>query len=203
MVTRRSGQACLILLLAACAWGCYQEQREGTARETVEAEGEGEALEREAAAEPARAYAVARIEPRSGSQAGGTAKLISEGGSISLSIEIESAPPGSHAIHIHETGDCSATDASSAGGHWNPTHEDHGKWGEAPHHLGDIGNIDVAEDGTGTLTMITDKWEIGTGGQKDIVGRSIILHEKLDDFATQPTGAAGGRIGCGIIEIVR
>jgi Cu-Zn family superoxide dismutase len=109
--------------------------------------------------------------------------------------------PGPHAVHIHETGDCSAEDGSSAGGHWNPTGEEHGKWGEHPFHLGDIGNIEVGEDGTGSITLSTDLWSIGDSSDHDVVGKSIVVHAGADDFKSQPSGAAGERIGCGVIEL--
>lgn len=87
----------------------------------------------------------------------------------------------------------------SAGGHWNPTNTAHGKWGDGEFHLGDIGNITVGKDGTGVIELTTDLWEIGTGSDRDVVGKAIILHAGADDFTSQPSGAAGARIGCGAI----
>jgi Cu-Zn family superoxide dismutase len=144
--------------------------------------------------------ATATLEGRSGSTLTGSARFTSDGATVTLTLQVEGAPPGSHAVHLHETGDCSAPDASSAGAHWNPTREDHGQWGHAPHHLGDIGNLSVGTDGTGTLVLTTDRWSVGTGDTGDLLGRAVIVHEKPDDFATQPTGAAGGRIGCGVVR---
>ena len=118
-----------------------------------------------------------------------------------LTLEIAGATPGEHAFHLHEIGDCSADDGTSAGGHWNPTHADHGKWGEEAFHLGDVGNLIVDEEGNASLTVGTNLWTIGTGEDSDVVGRAVIVHAGVDDFQTQPTGAAGGRIGCGVIEI--
>ena len=92
-------------------------------------------------------------------------------------------------------------DGTSAGGHWNPTNVAHGAWGEGEFHLGDIGNMTVAENGTGRIALTTDLWEMGTGSDVDIVGRSVIVHADPDDFTSQPTGNAGGRIGCGVIEM--
>lgn len=120
---------------------------------------------------------------------------------ITLMVDIQGATVGLHAVHIHEYGDCSATDGTSAGGHWNPTGVAHGKWGEGEFHLGDIGNIMVGEDGTGSISLTTDLWEIGTGSDVDVVGKSIIVHAGADDFTSQPSGAAGSRIGCGVIEL--
>jgi len=137
---------------------------------------------------------------KSGSELTGIAIFIQDDYGVSLQLNIENTPPGEHAVHIHEIGDCSADDASSAGGHWNPTAEDHGKWGEAPHHLGDIGNISVGEDGIGTFSLTTDHWTLGGGADNDIYGKAIIVHADPDDFTSQPTGAAGGRIGCAVIS---
>lgn len=141
------------------------------------------------------------LEGRSESTLTGIAMFVqSTSGQVSLQLNVENTPPGKHAVHLHETGDCSAPDASSAGGHWNPSHEDHGKWGAGAHHLGDIGNIEVGENGEGSLTLDTDRWSIGTGADNDILGKAVIVHADADDFTSQPTGNAGGRIGCGVIS---
>jgi Cu-Zn family superoxide dismutase len=146
------------------------------------------------------ARASAAIEAKSDSGVSGSATFVAENGQVTLTLEIRGASPGEHAFHLHEIGDCSAADGTSAGGHWNPTGADHGKWAEDPYHLGDVGNITIGEDGTGTYTMTTDRWSIGTGEANDVIGRAVILHAGVDDFTSQPTGAAGGRIGCGVIE---
>lgn len=143
--------------------------------------------------------ASATIEPASESGVTGMATFIQEDNQITLYVEIYNASPGLHGIHIHEFGDCSAPDGSSAGGHWNPTDVAHGKWGEGEFHLGDIGNINVGDDGTGSIELTTDLWEMGTGSDFDIIGRSIIIHADADDFVSQPSGNAGARIGCGTI----
>ena len=89
--------------------------------------------------------AIAIIGSASGSDLTGTAVFTQSGDTITLTIEIQNVSPGLHAVHIHEKGDCSAPDGTSAGGHWNPTNVAHGKWGEGEFHLGDIGNITVGE----------------------------------------------------------
>ena len=132
----------------------------------------------------------------------GMAVFTQNGDQITLTIEIQGATPGLHGVHIHANGDCSAPDGTSAGGHWNPTDVAHGKWGVGEFHLGDIGNIIVGEDGTGSITLTTDLWEIGTGSDIDVVGKGIIVHADADDFVSQPSGAAGARIGCGVIVLV-
>ncbi len=131
----------------------------------------------------------------------GMAVFTQNGDYITLTVEIQDATPGLHAVHIHANGDCSAPDGTSAGGHWNPTDVAHGKWGVGEFHLGDIGNSTVGGDGTGSITLTTDLWEIGTGSDIDVVGKGIIVHAGADDFTSQPSGAAGARIGCGVIVL--
>ena len=174
--------ACVCILVATVSCGAKEEGGE-TAVQT----------------EPVR-RATAYINPRSGSDLGGSAIFINDGSQVELQVSLEQAPPGEHAVHIHETGDCSAEDASSAGGHWNPTAEDHGQWDTAPFHLGDIGNIVVDEEGKGSLSLITDRWSMGGGAANDILGHAVVGHADPDDFSSQPSGAAGARIGCGVIQ---
>ena len=150
---------------------------------------------------PTPNQAIAVIGSTNDSGVTGTAVFTQNGDQITLIIEIQGATPGLHAVHIHEKGDCSAPDDKSAGGHWNPTDVAHGKWGEGEFHLGDIGNITVGEDGIGNISLTTDLWEIGTGSDVDVVGRGIIVHADPDDFTSQPSGNAGARIGCGVIEL--
>jgi len=160
------------------------------------------AAERKAGHDAAKT-ATAAIQSRSDSHVTGKATFTEEKGQVTLKIEIEGAEPGTHAVHLHEKGDCAAPDATSAGGHWNPTHENHGKWNTAPFHHGDIGNIEVGADGKGTFKLTTNLWTIGSGVDTDVVGKAVIVHAKADDFTTQPTGNAGGRVGCGVVELAK
>ena len=179
--------AAILLLLAGCGGGKEEpgpEVPEGTETEGFTIEGN---------------FAEAMIEGRSGSEMTGMAIFTETDGSVTVTLEVEKAPPGIHAAHLHEFGDCSSPDGKSAGGHWNPTTMDHGKWGGDHFHLGDLGNIEVDENGNGSLTLTTGLWSLGTGDDNDIVGLGIIVHAAEDDFTTQPTGAAGGRIGCGVV----
>jgi Cu-Zn family superoxide dismutase len=146
--------------------------------------------------------AIATIEPKNDSGVTGTASFTVTGEQVILTLSIENATPGEHAFHLHEVGDCSAADGTSAGGHWNPADHDHGQWGGQAFHLGDVGNLEVGADGTATLTVATNLWSVGTGDDNDVVGRAVIVHAGADDFTSQPTGAAGGRIGCGVIQLV-
>ena len=111
--------------------------------------------------------------------------------------------PGLHAIHIHEKADCASRDGKSAGGHWNPTFENHGPWGsEKGYHKGDIGNFTVDNNGVGAISMSTDQWCIGCDDPaKNVLGKAVIIHQGEDDLTSQPSGAAGARVSCGgIIE---
>ena len=146
--------------------------------------------------------AMAEIAPTSGNSVTGEAIFTQNGADITVTIEIENASAGEHGVHIHAVGDCSAPDGTSAGGHWNPTDVAHGKWGDAEFHLGDLGNIAVGADGTGSFELTTDLWDMDTGSDLDVVGKAIIVHAGADDFVSQPSGAAGARIGCGVIELV-
>ncbi len=139
------------------------------------------------------------LEPKSGSKATGTVNVSEKNGNVVFEAKISGLDPGMHAIHFHEKADCSSDDGKSTGGHWNPTFENHGKWGaETGYHKGDIGNFKVGADGTGTITMITDEWCIGCGDdKKDILGKAVIVHQGEDDFTSQPSGAAGSRVSCG------
>lgn len=139
------------------------------------------------------------MESKSGSQAKGQAAFRVEDGKVIFEAKFSGLSPGPHAIHIHEKADCSSPDGKSSGGHWNPTFEDHGKWGAtAGYHKGDIGNFIVDAEGNGRITFSTDEWCLGCGDdKKDVMGKAIIVHEGTDDFTSQPSGDAGARISCG------
>ena len=142
------------------------------------------------------------LEPKSNSSVSGTATFSEKNGVVTFEAIMTGLTPGVHAIHIHEKSDCSSADGTSAGGHWNPLFKKHGKWGEGEYHKGDIGNFTADENGKGTITLQTDEWCIGCDDDtKNILDKSIIVHAKPDDFVTQPTGNAGGRVACsGIIR---
>lgn len=139
------------------------------------------------------------LESKSDSNAKGNAIFTEKDGIVTLIAVIGGLTEGEHAIHLHEKADCSSPDGTSTGGHWNPTKQPHGKWGSTEgYHKGDIGNFKANANGNGTVTMTTDQWCIGCGDEtKDIIGKAIIVHAGIDDFKTQPTGDAGGRISCG------
>ena len=119
---------------------------------------------------------------------------------LQVEVSIYGATPGLHGIHIHEKGSCE-DGGNAAGGHFNPDSVKHGFLptdGFLDAHAGDLGNIETNQSGEGTLYMVVPGLTI-SGGKYNVEGRSVILHEKKDDFG-QPTGNAGGRVGCGVIK---
>jgi len=123
------------------------------------------------------------------------------GGKIKMKLDITVAAKAnkSVAVHLHEHGDCSDNGKASHG-HWNPTNAQHGKWGSNSFHYGDIGNVKLDAKGKGAITVTTDLWTLGGKADKNILGKAMIVHGGTDDFTTQPTGNAGSRIGCGLIQ---
>lgn len=172
---------------------CNTEKKQGD-------EGQGTATEEQQQDEERTAQAT--MEAKSGSNVTGEAKFTDEGnGKVRFELTVGNLTPGEHAVHLHENGDCSAEDASSAGGHWNPTMKPHGKRGDGTsYHKGDIGNMTVGNDGKGTMNITVDGWSIGGPDSTNVVGKSVIIHEKADDFTSQPSGNAGGRVSCGVIK---
>ena len=143
------------------------------------------------------------LNAKSNSNVSGNAVFKEENGTVTMTAIIDGLEPGNHAIHIHEKADCSSDDGKSAGGHWNPTAQPHGKWGdEAGYHKGDIGNLTADDNGNGTITFSTSEWCMGCEDKnKNIIGKAIIIHAGADDLTSQPSGAAGARVSCaGIIE---
>src|SRR5690606_6054010 len=107
---------------------------------------------------------------------------------LELSVSVPARANKSVAVHLHEHGDCS-DNGNASHGHWNPTKQNHGKWGDsAGFHSGDIGNVTLDAKGNGTLVMETDLWTLGGKDDKNILGRAVIVHGGEDDYKTQPTG---------------
>lgn len=145
-----------------------------------------------------RAHAV--LAPASGSDVSGTLSFVGTGEGVRITGRIAGLEPGStHGFHIHENGNCSAPDASSAGGHFNPMHQPHGHPGEGSRHAGDLPNQQANAEGVATVGVLAPDIELGTGGSSDIVGRAIVVHAKPDDYTSQPSGDSGARIACGVI----
>lgn len=146
-------------------------------------------------------FASAQIEPKSGSHAAGRAWFAKSKDGIQILVVTKHLMPGLHGIHIHEKGDCSAKDASSAGPHYNPSKHKHGTADPHKYHMGDLGNIVISNKGVGILNLgIPASDHSAHTNWQDIIGRSIVLHGGVDDLASQPAGDSGSRIGCGLIK---
>jgi Cu-Zn family superoxide dismutase len=140
-----------------------------------------------------------RLESRSSSTVTGTLTLRQQDGGVRITGEVLGLSPASaHGFHVHEKGDCSAADASSAGPHFNPLGAPHGKMGAAPHHAGDMPNIVADKRGTAQVDVLVPGATLAPG-QASIAGRAIVVHRDADDYATQPAGNAGPRLACGVI----
>ena len=120
---------------------------------------------------------------------------------VRIFAQAEGLPPGVHAFHIHETGQCEGPDFKSAGGHYNPTGVQHGWNNPEGHHAGDLPNVHVQEDGVLAVEYFTDAVTLGEGDTSvyDDDGSAIVMHEGPDDYQTDPAGDAGARIACGVI----
>jgi Cu-Zn family superoxide dismutase len=152
---------------------------------------------------PEEIMAKCQINSANGSSVYGEVKFVQINNKVSINVEVKGLSYGLHAIHIHEFGDCSSFDAKSAGGHWNPNNNNHGEWGSESHHMGDIANLFADSSGNSSLKFETDLWCLNCKEESNnIIGKSIIIHQGLDDFHSQPSGNAGKRIGCGIISSV-
>ena len=184
------------LSISVFVTSCKKEQKEtDVVKETVEV------MEKGLTAQSKKL--TMKLAPKSDSKAAGSVFFKEVDGTVTMTAVLGGLSEGTHAIHIHEKADCSSADGKSSGGHWNPTAQPHGKWGDvAGYHKGDIGNFEADENGNGTITFITNTWCIGCDDpNKDITGKAIIVHQGTDDFTSQPSGAAGARISCGgIIE---
>lgn len=143
--------------------------------------------------------AVAVIYPTKGNTVSGKVTFTAVGGGVHIVADMEGLKPGDHGFHIHEFGDCSSTNGSSAGDHYNPTNKRHGCPNNPDHHVGDMGNITANEKGKAHYDQINK--DIKLGGQTSIIGRSVVIHEGADDCTTQPSGNSGAKIGCGVIGI--
>lgn len=190
----------LALLAILVAFSCKEVKKEAS-----DAKEEVEELMDEAKTEINEEETVVKfmLEPKSDSNVKGEVTFTEEDEEVNMVAVLSGLTEGEHAIHIHQTADCTAADGSSAGGHWNPTNEPHGKWGASEgYHKGDIGNFTADADGNAKVEFSTEEWCIGCDDEnKNILGKGVIVHQGVDDYTSQPSGAAGARVSCaGIIE---
>ena len=130
----------------------------------------------------------------------GDLTLSAEAGGVHINGTINGLTPGTqHGFHIHETGDCSAPDFKSAGGHFNPGNKEHGNPMSEMHHAGDMMNLAVTDSGSATIDVTVPGVTLGDGGADDVMNRAIVVHAGPDDYTSQPAGDSGGRIACGVI----
>ena len=182
----------LLVLAGACA----------TASSSVPPSNDAAAADAGApAGAPAQAASVATavLEPRSGSNTSGTARITPTASGVVALIELQNAAPGEHGVHVHEKGDCSDPKAASAGGHYNPNASPHHGGAATPvRHGGDLGNMQVDSNGRGLLVVA-----VGDLTMDNVVGRSIVVHQSVDDLKTDPAGNSGARVACGAIQLTR
>ena len=143
--------------------------------------------------------AVAALQPTKGNNVTGTVRFVQTGGTVAVSGEVRGLKPNAeHGFHVHEKGDCSSGDGMSAGGHFNPAGQPHGRHAQGAHHAGDLLSLKADAAGTAKFSFTTPALAVGQGAS-DVVGRGLIVHRDPDDYATQPTGNAGPRLACAVI----
>ncbi len=146
--------------------------------------------------------AICLLNPLGTGQVSGTITFTEVEGGVRVQGTITGLPPNStHGMHIHEYGDCSSLDGSSAGGHYNPEGMPHGGPMDAKRHEGDMGNINANESGVATIDYVDPL--IMLKGDRSVIGRSVIVHGSADDLKSQPAGNSGPRIACGVIGLAK
>jgi Cu-Zn family superoxide dismutase len=136
----------------------------------------------------------AKVEARSASTVSGNVTFSDLGGSVQVDAQFVGLTPGEHGFHVHEAGDCSAADASSAKGHYNPTGQRHGHHESKARHGGDMPNLTANAQGEARLSA-----ELKGLTVSELIGRSVVVHADPDDYMSQPAGNSGKRVGCGVI----
>jgi Cu-Zn family superoxide dismutase len=145
--------------------------------------------------------AVAVLHPTGGNSVSGIVTFTKEANGIRVVADIKGLTPGVHGFHIHDYGDCSSADGNSAGGHFNPMEMPHSAPTSEKRHIGDLGNITADDSGNAKLDWLDT--HISFEGHHSIIGRSVIVHASPDDLTSQPTGAAGARVACGVIGVAK
>jgi superoxide dismutase, Cu-Zn family len=145
--------------------------------------------------------AIALLSPAQDKSVKGVVTFTQTEKGVKVYAHLEGLTPGKHGFHIHEFGDCSSPDLTSAGGHFNPTKMNHGAPTDEMRHSGDLGNIVADEKGMAILEWVDPMMQLS--GPNSIIGHAVIVHAKEDDLKTQPTGNAGAREACGVIGIAK
>lgn len=166
---------CTAAIAAVALWGCATTSRDVPA-------------------------ASATLKPTAGNSAGGVVRFAQYRDKVRVSGEVTGLAPNSqHGFHVHEKGDCSAPDASSAGGHFNPLNKRHGHLLPGGRHAGDMPNLRADANGRATFSIDLSDMSV-MPGETSVIGRSVVVHAKPDDYRSQPAGDSGARIACGVIE---
>lgn len=148
--------------------------------------------------EPPRA--TAQLQPTKGNKTFGEATFEQVGNKVHVVVYVQGLKPGQeHGLHIHEVGDCSSGDGMSTKGHFNPFSHPHANHASAARHAGDLPSLKAGTDGRAKIDVELDIITVAPG-PASIVGRGLIVHADPDDYKTQPTGNAGARIACGVIN---
>ena len=142
--------------------------------------------------------AIAVLHPTGANKVSGTVTFTEVADGVQVNAELTGLTPGNHGFHVHEFGDCSAGDASSAGAHFNPTNKPHAGPDATERHVGDMGNVEADASGKATLEYLDHQISL-TNDQSSVIGRSVVVHAKADDLKSQPSGDSGARIACGAI----
>jgi len=142
--------------------------------------------------------AIAVLHPTAGNKVSGTVKFTEVADGVQVHAELAGLTAGDHGFHVHEFGDCSAPDASSAGAHFNPTNKPHAGPDAPERHVGDMGNVEADASGKAKLEYVDHQISL-TNDQQSVIGRSVVVHIKRDDLKSQPTGDSGARVACGVI----
>jgi Cu-Zn family superoxide dismutase len=170
--------------------------------ETPPAETAAASMPPATAMEPASA--MASLAGKSGMEVAGELRFVAAESGVTITGAINGLAKGTeHGFHVHEQGDCSAPDATTAGGHFNPAGVPHGKPTETTPtagHLGDLPNVMADDTGRATVNATIAGATLRDAGNNDLIGKAVIVHAKRDDYTTQPTGDAGARIACGVIR---
>ncbi|MGW8186068.1 MAG: superoxide dismutase family protein [Desulfobacterales bacterium] len=145
--------------------------------------------------------AVAVLHPTQGNDVSGTVTFSQINNSVKVEADLKGLSPGKHGFHIHSFGDCSAPDGKSAGGHYNPTGQPHAGPDEQKRHMGDLGNIEADNSENAHYQRVDS--HLVLSGPRTIIGRGVIVHGGADDLKSQPSGAAGPRVACGVIGIAQ
>src|SRR5690606_21443831 len=187
----------LIPLLLACV-ACSQTDNDAAADTVVPPDPVAEPAP--VIDQPTKA-ASATLAATEGNQVSGLLMFSVVDGVVHATGEVRGlAADSEHGFHLHEHGDCSAPDATSAGGHFNPATSDHGRVGHGDHHGGDSDNLKADANGVAVVDARFEGVTLGDGAATDIVGKGVIVHAAADDYTTQPTGNAGARLACGVIQ---